>query len=157
MAIACKATDEAPRNVKAGCRKRINFKGSGRRDAVVRHIGCGESRQGCRGPALRVSPCPLKLIRFREAAGHPASCAGLHRLPCTLLPSIRKFSGYWAVKFFNLSICKAPRGEAHKRRFETARAPFFEITALARDDPVIIGRRRWRWARVCGRCSGRSG
>ena len=65
------ATDEGPCDVKAGCRKSINFKGLGGMDAA-----CGESRQG-----RRVSPCPLKLMLFREAAGHPVSHKGLHRLP----------------------------------------------------------------------------
>ena len=61
--------------------KRADFKGSGRRDAVVRHIGCGEPRQGRRGPATRVSPCPLKSALFREAAGHPVSRKAFLRLP----------------------------------------------------------------------------
>ena len=63
-------TGEASRDIKAGCRKSVNFNGSGRRDAAR-----GESRQGC-----RVSPCPLKLTLFREAAGHPVRREGLHRL-----------------------------------------------------------------------------
>jgi hypothetical protein len=45
-------------------------------DAVVRHIGCGESRHG-----RRVSPCPSKSVLFREAAGHPVSHKELPRLP----------------------------------------------------------------------------
>ena len=36
---------------------------------------CGESRQG-----RRVSPCPLKLMLFREAAGHPVSRKVFFRL-----------------------------------------------------------------------------
>ena len=75
-------------DVKAGCRKSTDFEGSGRKDAA-----CGESRQGCRGPASRVSPCPLNSQLFREAAGHPVSHKEFLRLPvgsvfCELHPKV---------------------------------------------------------------------
>ena len=72
-------TGAASRAVKAGCRKSLYFHGSGRMDAVVRHIGCGESRQGCRGPASRVSPCPSKSMLFQGAEGQPVRREALHR------------------------------------------------------------------------------
>ena len=56
---------------RAGCRKRADFKGYGRRDAAI-----GERRQG-----RRVEPCPLKSALFREAEGQPVRREGNHRLP----------------------------------------------------------------------------
>ena len=84
---------ESLATLKTGCRKRADFKGYGRRDAVVRHIAIGEPRHGCCGPAFRVEPCPLKSALFREAEGQPVCREGLSRFSLVMISKLSHFKG----------------------------------------------------------------